>query len=97
MLKCDKLEGGSYKIMGRRATFLSDEKSQGLKQHQPRAEDTHFQTEQQHLGNRMSLFRAISQWILICLTMVIGLTFLLEILDGKASLSYKASSTKSNE
>ena len=77
----------STRMMGRRATFLSDEKPRDVEGIPPK-HDSLGPIPQQQL-KQTSLFRAASQWILICLTMVMGLTFLLEILDGKASLSMR--------
>ena len=74
-------------MMGRRATFLSDEKPRDVEENPPKY-DSLVPIPQQQL-KQTSLFRAASQWIFICLTMVMGLTFLLEILDGKASLSMR--------
>lgn len=83
-LRFGNLASASTRMMGRRATFLSDEKPQDVEGTPPK-HDNLLPTTQQQL-KQISLFRAASQWILICLTMVMGLTFLLEILDGKASL-----------
>ena len=83
-LKFGNLASASKRMMGRRATFLSDEKPRDVEGTPPK-HDNLAATPQQQL-KQTSLFRAASQWILICLTMVMGLTFLLEILDGKASL-----------
>ena len=83
-LRFGNLASASTRIMGRRTTFLSDEKPRDLEEAPPK-HDGLVPIPQQQLKHT-SLFRAASQWILICLTMVMGLTFLLEILDGKASL-----------
>ena len=83
-LRFDNLTLASTRIMGRRATFLSDEKPRDVKETPPK-QDNLVPIPQQQL-KQTSLFRATSQWILICFTMVMGLTFLLEILDGKVSL-----------
>ena len=82
-LRFGNLASASTRMMGRRATFLSDEKPRDV-EGIPAKHDNPIPTSQQQL-KQTSLFKAASQWILICLTMVMGLTFLLEILDGKAS------------
>ena len=82
-LKFGNLASASTRMMGRRATFHSDEKARDVEGTSPK-HDNIVPTPQQQF-KQTSLFRAASQWILICLTMVMGLTFLLEILDGKAS------------
>ena len=83
-LRFGNIASASTRMMGRRATFLSDEKPRHVEGTPPK-HDNLVPTPQQQL-KQTSLFRAASQWVLICLTMVMGLTFLLELLDGKASL-----------
>ena len=83
-LRFGNLASASTRMMGRRATFLSDEKPRDV-EGTPAKYDNLVPVPQQQL-KQTSLFRAASRWMLICLTMVMGLTFLLEILDGKASL-----------
>lgn len=85
-LRFGNLASASTRMMGRRATFPSDEKPRDVEGTPPKHDNLVSTPQQQLKLKQTSLFRATSQWILICLTMVMGLTFLLEILDGKASL-----------
>lgn len=73
--------------MGRPAIFLSDEKPRDTEKQPLKYSDGLQQIPRQEFGDRTSLFRALSNWILISFSMVIALTFLLELLNGKASIS----------
>ena len=71
--------------MGRRAIFLSDEKPRDMEKLPPKYSDVLRDSPQDNIGGRKSLLRALSEWIFICFFMVIALTSLLELLNGKAS------------